>query len=126
MRYINNEFTKFIIVGGINTLHYYLIYILCLSVFQLHYFLAHTLGFFVSLVGSFFLNSFFTYKIKPTLRKFLRFPLTQVVNTGLSTVLLFLFVDILRIESSIAPIIAVCFTVPATFITTGKVLKPSC
>jgi putative flippase GtrA len=125
MRYINHEFARFIVVGGINTVHYYFFYLLCLHFLHLHYFLSHALGFAVSLVGSFFLNTYFTYKVKPTLAKFIRFPLTQVVNTLSSTVLLFVLIEWLQINSSFAPFIAVLFTVPITFIITRRILKPS-
>lgn len=123
MRYLNYEFTRFILVGGINTVTYYAIYLLCLHVFHFHYFLAHGIGFVVSLVGSFFLNSYFTYKVKPTLGKFIRFPLTQVVNTASSTILLFVLIEWFSISSNFAPLIAVIFTIPITFIITGKILK---
>ena len=74
MRCMNHEFAKFIIVGGINTVHYYAIYLLCLHLLDFHYFLSHALGVTFSLVGSFFLHACFTYNIKPTLAKFIRFP----------------------------------------------------
>ena len=125
MRYINHEYTRFIVVGGINTVNYYIFYLLCLHFLHFHYFLSHALGFAVSLVGSFFLNTYFTYKVKPTLAKFIRFPLTQVVNTLSSTVLLFVLIEWLQINRSFAPFIAVLFTVPITFIITGRILKPS-
>lgn len=125
MSYINREFMRFIIVGGINTVTYYSIYLSCLHIFQFHYFLSHAIGFTISLIGSFFLNSYFTYKIKPTLVKFIKFPLTQVVNTLASTTILFILIEWLGINSSFAPLIAVIFTIPITFIITGRILKPS-
>lgn len=125
MRYINYEFTRFILVGCINTVHYYTIYLLCLQLLHFHYFLSHALGFVISLVGSFFLNAYFTYKIKPTVAKFIRFPLTQIVNTLLSTILLFVLIEGLRINSHFAPLISMFFTVPITFIITGRILKSS-
>lgn len=125
MRYINHEFTRFIIVGGINTGHYYLIYLLCLQLLHTHYFLAHILGFGSSFIGSFFLNSYITYQVKPTLAKFIRFPLTQVVNILSSTILIFVIIEWLQVSSSLAPLIAVVFTVPITFIVTRRILKPS-
>ena len=94
MRYINHEYSRFIVVGGINTVHYYIFYLLCLQLLHFHYFLSHALGFAISLVGSFFLNTYFTYKVKPTLAKFIRFPLTQVVKVSLlSTILLFVLIE---------------------------------
>lgn len=125
MPYMNHEFTRFIIVGCINTVHYYAIYLLCLHVLHFHYFSSHALGFAFSLVGSFFLNSYITYNIKPTLAKFIRFPFTQVIHTIISTILLFVFIEWLRIDSNLAPLFAVFITVPITFIMTRRILKPS-
>jgi len=126
MPFIHSEFIKFVIVGGINTLHYYLVYMLFLHIFEWHYFISHIIGFVSSLMGSFFLNTLYTYKVKPTWGAFLRFPLTQLFNTTATAAFLFLLVELLHISSSIAPMAAVLFTLPITFILTGRVLKPSC
>ncbi|MFC5591829.1 GtrA family protein [Sporosarcina soli] len=123
MPFIDREFIRFVLVGGVNTVVYYTVYSLCLHIIEWHYFTAHMLGFAISLVGSFFLNTLFTYKVKPTMTKFLKFPLTQLVNIATSAVLLFLFVSYFQMNSSIAPIVAVIFTIPITFLVTGKVLK---
>jgi putative flippase GtrA len=123
---IRSEFIRFVIVGGVNTLHYYLIYMFFLHVLGIHYFTAHIIGFISSLIGSFFLNTLYTYKVKPTWGAFIRFPLTQLFNTITTAALLFLLVEQLHMNSSIAPMVAVVFTIPATFILTGRVLKTSC
>lgn len=126
MPLIRSEFIKFVIVGGINTIHYYLVYMFILHLVGFHYFTAHIIGFVSSLVGSFFLNTLYTYKVKATWAAFLRFPLTQLFNTTATAVILFLLVEQLHINSSFAPMVAVLFTLPATFILTGRVLKQSC
>ncbi len=120
---LNNELTRFILVGGINTVNYYIVFLFLHNVIDLHYMVSHITGFLVSYVISFFLNTYFTYKVKPTLSKFLKFPLTQVVNISTSSLLSIVFVEGLRINSNVAPIIAVFFTVPITFIVTSKILK---
>lgn len=120
---INTEFIRFVIVGGINTIHYYGVYLLCLHLLHMHYFLSHIIGFVLSLVGSFFLNTYFTYKVKPTWKKFLQFPLTQVVNTVTQTSLLFILVEIGNISSNYAPLLAMFITVPITFMITRRILK---
>lgn len=126
MPFIRSEFSRFVIVGGINTLHYYLVYLLLLEVLGFHYFTAHTIGFISSLIGSFFLNTLYTYKVKPTWAGFIRFPLTQLFNTAATAVILYLLVEQLSVSSSIAPMAAVLITLPATFILTGRVLKRPC
>lgn len=123
MKLLNNEFTRFIIVGGLNTANYYLIYLLCYNLLEWHYLLSHITGFLISFVISFFLNVYFTYKVKPSWSKFLKFPLTQVVNMSVSSGLVYIFIEWLHINGNIAPLAAVFFTVPITFVVTSKILK---
>lgn len=123
LKALNTEFTRFVVVGVINTLTYYAIYLILHNLLSLPYLLAHLAGFLISLNISFFLNCYVTYRIKPTLKKYLYFPLTQVVNISVSTLLIFIFVEFLKLNSNIAPFAAVLFTVPITFIISGKILK---
>ena len=61
---------KFIIVG-INTLNYYIVYLLLLKLFHVNYMISHHIaGFLVSFVISYYLNCYFVYKVRPTLKKF--------------------------------------------------------
>lgn len=123
MNLLNNEFTRFVIVGGLNTANYYLIYLLCYNILGWHYLLSHITGFLISFVISFFLNVYFTYKVKPSWSKFLKFPLTQVVNMSVSSGLVYVFIEWFQINGNIAPLAAVFFTVPITFLVTSKILK---
>lgn len=125
MRILQHEFFKFVVVGVINTATYYILYLAMLNVLHLYYFAAHLIAFAISLVVSFFLNTSYTYKVKPTWGKFIRYPLTQAANTIITSALLFIFVDLLGISASLAPIGALFFTVPITFFMTGKILKVS-
>ncbi|MDN7244999.1 GtrA family protein [Planococcus shenhongbingii] len=122
---LNTEFTRFIFVGVINTATYYSIYLVLHNIFSLPYLLAHIVGFIISLNISFFLNCYVTYRTKPTLKKYLYFPLTQVVNMSVSTALIFIFVEYLHLNSNIAPFAAVLFTIPITFVISSKILKGS-
>ena len=123
LKALNTEFTRFIFVGVVNTISYYTIYLVLHNVFALPYLLAHIVGFLISLNISFFLNCYVTYRIKPTLKKYLYFPLTQVVNMSVSTALIFIFVEFLQLNSNIAPFAAVLFTVPITFVVSSRILK---
>ncbi|MGB6409395.1 MAG: GtrA family protein, partial [Planococcus donghaensis] len=100
LKALNTEFTRFIFVGVLNTLSYYSIYLVLHNLFNLPYLLAHIVGFLISLNISFFLNCYVTYRIKPTLKKYLYFPLTQVVNMSVSTILIFVFVEFLHLNSN--------------------------
>lgn len=117
------EIIKFIIVGGINTLDYYIVYLLFLELFKVNYMISHIIGFIVSFIISYYLNCYFVYKVKPTLKKFLSFPLTQVVNMGMQTVLLFIFVRWFDFPSEIAPFVGLIITIPITFILSKWILR---
>ncbi len=119
------EILKFIIVGGINTLNYYVVYLLLLKLLHIEYMISHITGFIVAFVISYYLNCYFVYRVKPTWRKFISFPITQIVNVSLQTVLLYVFVSWLNLPAEIAPFAGLIITIPITFILSKWFLKDS-
>lgn len=117
------EILKFIIVGGINTLNYYVVYLLLLKLLHIEYMISHITGFLVAFVISYYLNCYFVYRVKPTWRKFISFPITQIVNVSLQTVLLYVFVSWLNLPAEIAPFAGLIITIPITFILSKWILK---
>lgn len=119
------EILKFIIVGGINTLNYYVVYLLLLKLLHIEYMISHITGFIVAFVISYYLNCYFVYRVKPTWRKFISFPITQIVNISLQTVLLYVFVSWLNLPAEIAPFAGLIITIPITCILSKWILKDS-
>ncbi|HEH0650068.1 TPA: flippase GtxA [Staphylococcus aureus] len=119
------EILKFIIVGGINTLNYYVVYLLLLKLLHIEYMISHITGFLIAFVISYYLNCYFVYRVKPTWRKFISFPITQIVNVSLQTVLLYVFVSWLNLPAEIAPFAGLIITIPITFILSKWILKDS-
>ncbi len=119
------EILKFIIVGGINTLNYYVVYLLLLKLLHIEYMISHITGFIVAFVISYYLNCYFVYRVKPTWRKFISFPITQIVNVSLQIVLLYVFVSWLNLPAEIAPFAGLIITIPITFILSKWILKDS-
>lgn len=119
------EILKFIIVGGINTLNYYVVYLLLLKLLHIEYMISHITGFLVAFVISYYLNCYFVYRVKPTWRKFISFPFTQIVNVSLQTVLLYVFVSWLNLPAEIAPFAGLVITIPITFVLSKWILKDS-
>lgn len=119
------EILKFIIVGGINTLNYYVVYLLLLKLLHIEYMISHITGFIVAFVISYYLNCYFVCRVKPTWRKFISFPITQIVNISLQTVLLYVFVSWLNLPAEIAPFAGLIITIPITFILSKWILKDS-
>ncbi|TMN21787.1 GtrA family protein [Lentibacillus cibarius] len=118
----NRSFIRFVIVGCINTLNYYILYVLFMSLGGL-YIISHSAAFIISMVGSFYLNCYFTYRTKPTFAKFFQFPLTYVVNYSVSTFSLFLLVDLLHFNEFLAPLIAAIIPIPFTYIISKIILE---
>lgn len=122
---LNEQFIRFVIVGVINTLNYYVLYLLFYHLVGLNYMPAHIIAFLVSMIGSFYLNSYFTYKVKPTLKKFLQFPLTYVVNITVTTLAIWVFVDVLGWSETLSPLLATVLAIPFTFVVSKFILTGS-
>ena len=121
--YIKSEIIKFILVGFFNTFHYYLWYLLFTEVLDIHYLIGHWGAFLVSMVGSFYLHTYFTYRVKPSWKKFFQFPLTYFVNIAVSTSALYVFKEWLQFDNKLAPLLASGVAIPFTFIFSRKILK---
>ena len=114
------QFFKFGVIGVINTGTFYALYLLLHS--WLPYYPAYVIAFLISMVGSFFLNTYFTYRTKPTWRKFLLFPLSNATNFVISTAGLYLLVHWLGLDSRIAPLVAAAAAIPFTYLVAQFVL----
>ncbi|KUM99959.1 sugar transferase [Streptomyces yokosukanensis] len=119
---MKRQILTFAVVGVINTATYYCLYLMFLG--WLPYLAAHILAFTLSMVGSFFLNARFTYRTRPTWRKFLLFPLTNVTNFLITTAGVYVIVDVLHAGSRFAPLLASAAAIPVTFVVSRRVMLP--
>ncbi|AYN42257.1 GtrA family protein [Streptomyces dangxiongensis] len=122
-RSLPRQIVAFAVVGAVNTATYYGLYLLFLI--RLPYLAAHTLAFTLSMTGSFFLNARFTYRTRPTWRKFLLFPLTNVTNFVITTAGVYLIVDVLHAGHRYAPLLASAAAIPVTFVVSRRVMLPA-
>ncbi|MFF5976543.1 GtrA family protein [Streptomyces sp. NPDC012769] len=111
---------RFGLVGAVNTGTYYGLYLLLGH--WLPYLAAHVAAFALSMVGSFFLTSYFTYRTRPTWRKFLLFPLTNAANFVITTVGVYVLVDLLAFDRRYAPLIAAAAAIPVTFLVSRTIM----
>ena len=77
--------------------------------------IAYSIGYAVSFVVNFFLSSFFTFKIRPDIRKGFRFALSHGINYLLHICFLNIFLY-LGIPKTIAPFPVFALVVPINFI----------
>ncbi|KAF5074889.1 Bacterial membrane protein YfhO [anaerobic digester metagenome] len=117
----NHSLLRFILIGVFNTFHFWLWYNLFLKL-SIAYPVAFTLGFVLSMIGSFFLNTYFTFKTKPTLKKFIRFPLTTLPNYLISQAGLWLLVEQLHLAKNISGLLASLAAIPVTYLVTRLIL----
>ena len=111
---------RFVVVGVLNTGVYYGTYLLLRPL--IGYLAAHLVGMVVAMVGSFFLNCLWTFRTRPTWRKFAIFPLTNATNYVMTTVGVVLLVQWARVDEVVAPLIAAAAAVPVTFLLSRRVL----
>ncbi|MCX5200745.1 GtrA family protein [Streptomyces sp. NBC_00237] len=115
-----SEALRFGITGVVNTGTFYAFYLLLHS--WLPYYPAYAVAFALSMTGSFFLNTYFTYRTKPTWRKFLLFPLTNLTNFLVTSAGLYALVEWAHVNERVAPLLAAVAAVPATFLLSRWVL----
>ncbi|MFJ2393846.1 GtrA family protein [Streptomyces sp. NPDC087843] len=120
---MGGQFLRFAVVGVANTAAYYGFYLTLLTV--LPYLAAHLVAFAGATVVSFFLNARFTYRTRPTLRKFVRFPLATVTNLVVSTLALHFLVEVGHCGSRTAALLASAVAVPFTFLASRAIMIPS-
>ncbi|MGB5935460.1 MAG: GtrA family protein [Ornithinimicrobium sp.] len=65
---------------------------------------------------SFFVNCCYTFRVRPTLGRLLRFPLSSVVNIGLTTLGTIFLVEVWGFDERLAPLVMGILAVPATFL----------
>jgi len=119
-RQLLGQVVRFGLVGVVNTLTYYACYLALRTVAP--YLFAHVVAFALSTVGSFFLNSYVTYRTRPTWRRFLLFPLTVLINFVVTTAGVALLVEVVGLDERPAPLVAALAAIPFTFLATRYVL----
>ena len=114
------QFFKFGLVGVVNTLINYFIYAI-LTYLGLFYLFSNVIAFAISMVNAFYWNNKHVFKENRENRKAINSVFRMVVSyafSGLvvSSALLYIFVDMLKISEYIAPFLGLCITVPLNFV----------
>lgn len=113
-----SQFIKFSIVGFSNTIINLAVYYLCIHL-GMHYRLAYTFGFFVSVCNAFFWNNKFVFHNKQETNLFKLFIKVLASYGGsflISLILLSALVDFIGISSYIAPLLKMVVTIPLNFV----------
>ncbi|MEG1427560.1 MAG: GtrA family protein [Oscillospiraceae bacterium] len=118
IREIITQFIKFGIVGLSNTGISLAIYYVFIFINKDLYIVGNTVGFFVSVLNAYYWNHKYVFKsgqkghFKPLLKTFTAYGSTFL----LSTVLLYVMVNLLHISEIIAPLLNLLITIPLNFL----------
>lgn len=114
---------RFAAVGTANTAVHYAAYVVLWWV--LPYLVAHGVAMLVATMCSYLLHCRFTFRVRPTLRKLLLFPVSNITNIVLSTVVVALLVDLVGADPRIASLLGGIASIPMTFVVSKAVLVGS-
>lgn len=111
---------RFCLVGVANTGFYYGTYRLFLL--MMPYMAAHIVAWCFAIVFSFFMNCYFTFKVRPTWKRFIVFPSTTFANFIITTIGAYILIEHLSVSNKYGPLIASLIAIPITFTLTRLVL----
>lgn len=112
-----NQFVKFGIVGLSNVLVQLAVYYLLIYA-DVHYIIAYIISFITSVLNAYFWNNRYVFNNSDSTfwNKFIKVYISYFITFLLSTVLLYLWVDVLELSKIIAPIINIFITTPINFV----------
>ena len=120
-RVFNQDFMLFVVVGAINSILGYALYLLLLMF--VNYALAWSTAYITGIFASYYLNSRFVFHEPLSLVKALRYPLVYVVQYGLGVLFLYILVDLTQLDSRLAPLLVIVLTLPFTFILSRTLIR---
>jgi putative flippase GtrA len=119
-RRIAGEFMRFLLMGGMNTLVAYLIYLVLLN--WIRYEIAYAIGYATGIVIAYWVGAAFVFRKPMRGRSALRFPLVYVAQFLVSAGILHVAVETMHLPHWLAFIVAVGLTIPVTFVLSRWVL----
>lgn len=121
MKFFDAEFLRFLVVGAANTALGYALYLLFSLVFD--YRIAYTLAFALGIALSYFLSAIFVFQAKVAWRSLMAFPSVYLVQYLVGLALIWLIVAFTWVPKTFAPLVAIPFTIPLTFLASRFIIK---
>ena len=120
-KFTSKEFIKFFVVGLVNTFNHNIIYLFLLT--YINYMYSTLIAFIIAMCISFFLNCYITFNVKPTWKKLLLFPISNIPNFFFQIVGIYIVVGILKIPEQYGSIICTLLALPFTYLIMKVILK---
>ena len=117
------QFTRYFIIGASSFFLEYLLFFICIKLFDLWAIYANTIVFTIIFIFNFILNRIWTFQSKASIKKqFLRYFILFLFNLGATNGVIYLLSDIGSLSPFISKIIVMCAIVPWNFIMYKKVI----
>lgn len=120
-RLVATEFLRFLLVGGVNTLVTYGVYLVLLH--WLRYEFAYAAGYALGISTAYALSALFVFRQPLRTRSALRFPLVYVVQFLASLGVLRVAVEIFAVPQWLAFAVSVVLTLPITFVLSRWIVR---
>ncbi len=121
-RFLTKQFLTFGIIGVINTLVSQGLYMVFVGL-EVAVGTASILSDVLSMIGSYFMNTYFTYKQKPTWKSAVTFPMSYIPGIIISALMVILVVDILHAPKMFAKILSLPLYIPVNFLCMSFIMK---
>ena len=108
-----SPFVRFLISGGVNTGGTYLLYLMLLQF--LPYWQSYAIAFVAGIGLAYTLNRFFVFGTPRNEKKAAMLPLVYLAQYLVGALIVFVWVDVLRLPAMLAPLSSIAITIPLTF-----------
>jgi len=110
------QFILFSLIGVLNTLIHYAIFIILFRVFDINYLVASGVGYFVGMVNSYFLNRRWTFISSNNIHpEFTKFILVNVISMSTNLIVLKFSVTTMGLIPEVGQIISIIFSISVNF-----------
>jgi putative flippase GtrA len=116
-----HEFSRFVIVGGVNTVVTYLIYVGLVRF--LAYPVAYTATTALGILLSYYLNARFVFRQRLRWSAAVQYPTVYLFQYFLGLGLLYVLVEFFRFSKFVAPLAIVVITAPFTFLLSRHIIR---
>jgi putative flippase GtrA len=110
------QFIKFGLVGVSNTLISLAVYYICLHLLHFAPQICNLFGFIISVINAYIWNLRWVFKTSGSKGRLLRFFCSYLFTYLLSVALLYVWINVLLVNESIAPLISLVVTVPTNYL----------
>lgn len=121
--FLGYSFIRFCVTGFINTAHHYLWFFLLSD--HMGTVFSNVSAFILSNIGSYFLNTIFTFREKPSVRSFMRFPVVSIVQLLINYLVPVAFEYYSIKYVFLIPILSIAISLPIIYLLTKYAIKGS-